>query len=134
MKILIVEDAFACRKILLGHLKQFGECDQAEDGIRAVNAVEIALQYNEPYNLICLDIMMPNMDGQEALREIRKLEAQYGKVGDDAATIIMTTAIDDQKNVYDAFRANIDAYLVKPISREQLFHKLEELNLINQNV
>ncbi len=66
MRILVVEDDFISRRLLCRFLERFGECDVAINGNEAVNAVEHALQAGAHYDLICLDIMMPEMDGQEA--------------------------------------------------------------------
>ena len=71
-KVLIVEDEFTSRKILEDILSPYGQCDMVVDGNDAIKIFKLALKENDPYNLICMDIMMPKMDGQQALKEIRK--------------------------------------------------------------
>ena len=80
MKSLIVEDDFTSRLLLQEYLKVYGIPHIAVNGREAVEAVRLALEARDHYNLICLDIMMPEMDGQQALREIRALEeAKIGR-------------------------------------------------------
>ena len=76
MKALIVEDDFTSRLLLQGLLQPFGVCHVCINGKEAVEAFKIALDQKEPYDLVCLDIMMPEMDGQTALKEIRAIEGQ----------------------------------------------------------
>lgn len=75
MNTLIVEDVFACRKFLQTVLGQFGPCDVAVNGNEAMIAFQDSLNDNKPYDLVCLDIMMPSMNGHETLSEIRRIEA-----------------------------------------------------------
>ncbi len=74
MKVLVVEDDFTCRKVLQKLLSEFGECDIAVDGQEAIEAFRSSLGGNKRYDLICMDIIMPNMNGHEALKKIRMLE------------------------------------------------------------
>ena len=67
MRILLAEDNFVTRKLMVAILSQYGECDVAVDGMEAVDAFLMALEDGKPYDLICLDIMMPVMDGFQAL-------------------------------------------------------------------
>jgi len=130
MKTLIVEDDFTSRLLLQGFLKKQGPAHIAVNGQEAVEAVRLALTAGEPYNLICLDIMMPEMDGQEALRQIRAQEEARGIFYPHGACIVMTTALDDMKNVGDAFYGLCNAYLTKPIQKSILLKELQRLNLI----
>ena len=76
MKILLAEDDFVTRKFMASFLSKYGECDVTVDGMEAVDAFMLALEEGEPYDLVCLDIMMPVMDGYQALMGIRKLEKE----------------------------------------------------------
>ena len=133
MKTLIVEDDFASRKLMHKYLAPLGECDVVVDGQEAIEAFQIAMDEQEPYDLICLDIMLPKKDGQEVLKELRKIEERHGLFGNDATKVIMTTALGDAKNVLNAFRSQCEAYLQKPISQEQLYRELRELKLITED-
>jgi two-component system, chemotaxis family, chemotaxis protein CheY len=128
MKILIVEDDFASRLLIQDLLRGFGEIHTVVNGNEAVEAVRHAIEGAEPYDLICLDIMMPGKDGQQALREIRALEAEKGFVN-DGSKIIMMTALSDLKSVSTAYSGLCDAYLTKPLAREKLMETLNRLAL-----
>lgn len=127
MRILITEDDPMSRRVMSFYLSKFGDCDLAEDGQEAVDAVRQALDDGAHYDLICLDVMMPNMDGQEALAEIRVLEKDSGIEGDQGAKIIMTTALSDGRNQAKAFMGDANAYLIKPIQKDKLEHEMNEL-------
>jgi two-component system, chemotaxis family, chemotaxis protein CheY len=130
MKTLIVEDDFTSRLILQELLKGYGPSHIAVNGKEAVDAVRMALDADDPYSLICLDIMMPEMDGQQALKEIRALEAARGVGPSKCTKVVMTTALEDLRNVSDAYRNFCDAYLTKPIGKVELMEELRTLGMI----
>lgn len=129
MKILVVEDDFTSRLLLHDLLKEHGTIHVAVNGREAVEAVRLALAAGEPYDLVCLDIMMPEMDGQEALRGIRELEEAGGILSNRGAKIVMTTVLDDPRSVMKAFSGLCDAYLYKPIDKARLHAVLRQVNL-----
>lgn len=130
MKILIAEDDFASRKFMLRLLQQYGDCDVTVDGEEAIEAFQMALEDEEPYDLVCLDIMMPGVDGYEALKQIRKIEAEEQIPEDKQAKIIMTTALNDGRNVMKAFSLGCVAYAGKPIDKEKFENELRKLGLV----
>jgi len=130
MKILIAEDDFVCRRLMQEQLREYGDAHVAVNGNEVVAAVKQALEKGEPYDLICLDILMPEMNGHEALTEVRRLEKEAGFHLGKATKIIMTTALNDKKNVMDAFRSLADGYLLKPIEPEKLRTLFEKLHML----
>lgn len=130
MKTLIAEDDFTSRLLMQELLKQYGETHTAVNGKEAIEAVRRAVKVGVPYDLICLDIMMPEMDGQQALREIREMEKVRGIISSRGVKIIMTTALADPQNVMSAFYSLCDAYLPKPIRKVDLISALKSLKLI----
>lgn len=130
MKTLIVDDDFTSRLLLQELLKGFGPVHSVATGKEAIEAVRSALSCKDPYDLICLDIMMPEMDGQKVLRYIRDLEEKTGILPSAGARIIMTTALDDLKSVSEAFFGLCDGYLTKPIEKNRLVKELRELKLL----
>ena len=130
MKILLAEDDFATRKFMLHFLSKYGECDVTVDGMEAVDAFMMALEDEDPYDLICLDIMMPVMDGYQALMGIRNLEKQKNIPQEKAVKVIMTTALNDEANVKMAFELGCTIYSGKPIDQDRFEQALKKLNLI----
>ena len=128
MKSLVAEDEATNRKLLQIFLSRYGACDIALDGKEAVNAVALALQSHHEYDLVCMDLKMPQLDGQEAIREIRKQEAaaQVSK----PAKIIVTTIHTDTNSITGALLGRCDSYLVKPIDTAKLKKELKALGLI----
>ncbi len=134
MKILIVEDEFVGRMFLQEILSAYGRCDVAINGMEAIESFKMALAKKDPYDVICLDIMMPDVDGQTVLKEIRKLEAENGIFGLAGLKIIMTTALGDLTNIKTAFKEQCDAYLIKPIMRDKLIQTFKDLGLISSSI
>ncbi len=131
MRILIVEDEFVSRRVLKEFLSPYGDCDMVVDGEEAIEAFRLAWEEGDPYELICLDIMMPNIDGQEALMKIREIEKELGVKGPDEVKVIMVTALDDPKTVVEAFyKGGATSYIVKPVEREKLLKEIKSLGLI----
>jgi two-component system, chemotaxis family, chemotaxis protein CheY len=133
MRILIAEDDFISRKYMMRFLSKYGECDVTVDGTEAIEAFTMALESEEGYDLICLDIMMPNMDGYQALQIIRDIEKQKGIPEDKAVKIIMTTALSEGKNVTKAFKLGCTAYAGKPIDQDKFENELRKLDLIGND-
>ncbi len=132
MKCLIVEDDFAARKLLQVYLSDYGDCVVAANGREAVEAVRQALGEGQPYDLICLDIMMPEMDGHQALEAIRRIESEHGIADLDGVKVIMTTGLDDTENIMGAFRGGCDVYIVKPVRKERLLERIEGFGLLTK--
>ncbi|MEO5350053.1 MAG: response regulator [Magnetococcus sp. YQC-3] len=129
MKILIADDLLNNRKLLVDILKIYGQCDTVSDGQEAVEVFEDGLVDDEPYSLVLLDLLMPRLNGQQALEKIRRLEREQHVLKE--AIIFMVTAIDTTKNVLQAFyQGGCDDYIVKPINKDDLVKKLIDCNLV----
>lgn len=133
LKILIVEDDFISRRILKELLTPYGNCDMAKDGEEAIHAFYLGWEEQSPYDLICMDIMMPEMDGQEALQRIRDMEKEMGIIGSQEVKVIMVTALDDLENVIKAFHdGGATSYIVKPISKANIIGEMKNLGLLKK--
>ncbi len=131
MRILIVDDDADFSRLISRYLTPFGECEVAVNGQDAIESVKLAFEEDHPYDFICMDIMMPGLDGQDALKKIRDLEKEKGIVIGEGAKIIMITAMDDDDSRLVSFLRLCDGYLTKPLQKEELFEKLREIELIN---
>jgi two-component system chemotaxis response regulator CheY len=130
LRTLLVEDDFTGRMLLQTFLSRYGECHVAVNGKEAVEAFRATMERGESYDLICMDIMMPEMDGNEAMRQIRAIEEEKGVFSTEGTKIIMTTAMSGMKDVSRSFWNLCDAYLVKPIDLGQLLACLKSCDLI----
>jgi len=129
MKTLIVEDDFTSRIFLQTVLSRYGECHIAVNGREAVDACRAAGEVGQKYDLICMDIMMPEMDGETAIPAIREQEAVAG-IFSKGVKIIMTTALTDIKDIIAAFQGLCDSYIIKPINARKLLEDLRGFGLI----
>lgn len=131
MKCLIAEDHLLSRRILKELLSPECDCDIAVNGQEAIDSFMLAHESKCPYDAIFLDIMMPIVDGLEALQCIRTLERKMEIPHHLAVKVIMTTALDDPHTVISSFNdCQADAFIVKPLSRHKLVKELRNLKLI----
>jgi two-component system chemotaxis response regulator CheY len=130
LKILIIEDDFMVRQVLRDILEQYGTVDIAVNGEEAIQAFRIAWRKEAPYDLLWMDIMMPIMDGNEALIKIREIELSLGIVGSEEVKVIMISALDDAKTVVKAYsKGGATSYIVKPIEKERLISEMRSIGL-----
>ena len=132
MNILIAEDDMISRRFLLKFLSEYGDCDVVIDGMEALDAYLISEKEKEPYGLICLDIMMPKVDGIKVLKAIRDFEKQRGITPDKKVKIILITALADAEHVHKAFELHCEAYATKPIDTDKLIGVMKDLDIIKK--
>ena len=129
MRTLVVDDDQICRSVLQHTLQGYGPVTYAIDGLGAVAEVARSLAEQKPYDLITLDIMMPDLDGKQTLKLIRKLEDMFGIA--QGAKIAMTSAMDDKASIFGSFRDQADLYFVKPLKLDQVVSELRKAQLIS---
>ncbi len=137
LKILLVEDDFTSRVMLQGLFRRYGprcgHCDVAVNGKEAVEAFRAALGSHQGYDLICMDVRMPEMDGTQAVEQIRAIEEAEGIYSTSGVRIFMTTAISDLKTIHASYRALCDAYLFKPVDGAQLEQHMVAFGLVRHS-
>ncbi len=132
MRALVVEDDEVTRKLTNMYLKPFGHCDLAEDGLKGLELYKDAVKTGVFYDVVCLDIMMPGMDGITVLKEIRKFEDEQNLTTTERARVLMMTAVADAPVVGEAFKSGCQGYLIKPLERDELVRHLTQMKLILQ--
>ncbi len=132
MRVLIVEDDHDAGRLLSTHLNPLGECEVVENGNQAVAAFRKSFRERYPFDLVCLDIMMPQKDGHQTLKELREIEQVEGLLVGEGSKVLMTSALSDNKNILQSFMELCDGYLVKPFSKRDLLDKLREIEVIGE--
>ncbi len=129
MKALVIEDDYVSGKVIKKMLAAYAECDVASSGEKGLELFFSALDSGEGYQLICLDIMMPEMDGHEVLKRVRAGEEKRDII--DPVKVIMTSALGDFNNIKEAYRGQCEDYIVKPIEKYKIEAALKKLELID---
>jgi len=130
VKILIAEDDQRSRTFLAKFLSAYGDVDLAQNGMEALDFVMDAMKNKTHYDLLCLDIMMPKVDGLKVLKVLRTMEAQQGIDDSRHLPVIMMTALADMSYVDQAFELGCDAYASKPIDIAKVEEVMTNLGLI----
>jgi two-component system, chemotaxis family, chemotaxis protein CheY len=131
MKSLVVEDNKICSLMMKKMLSRFGAVVVVDDGEKAIRVFKETLGSDEPgYDLICLDNHLPGLDGQDVLEEMRRLEQNSNIDVESRAKIFMCSASNNKRNILQAFKADCDAYLFKPVDPHKLLEVLKDKALI----
>lgn len=126
---LVVEDSESSQITIKNILLPYADCDGALDGVSAVGKFRDALLSNDRYDVICMDITMPKMDGKAALRIIREIERQQGSTS--TPVIMITASGDAMSKIETMHELRATSYLVKPISKESLIATIRKLQLLD---
>ena len=131
MKCLIVEDDPISSQILGRMISRYGTSDVTVNGKEGIDQFRQAHESNSPYDLILMDIMMPGVNGLQAVQTMREIEATMNISVKQRVKIIMTTALDDPRTVMKAlYESDASSYLIKPIKLQRLEGELRTLKLI----
>ena len=133
MRILVVDDDAPNRKLLTDIASKMGECEGAEGGQEALSAFKKAWEDWRPFNLIFLDVLMPDVDGREVLLKIREIEKEKKVSEQHQVRVIMVTGVSEEETVMDCLRNGCDEFIVKPIDVHLVFEKIKKLGLMVSN-
>ena len=128
LNILVAEDDRMSRAFITEFMTAYGSVDAATNGMEAVDRFIESIKSKKPYDLLCLDIMMPKVDGLKVLQVVRELEEQQHI--EKKIKIIMMSALSEVDYVQEAFRLGCDAYAAKPIDTETVIEAMLNLGLI----
>lgn len=135
MNILIVDDDLVSRVKLTKLLSSYGTCTAVEDGPSALCQFGFAFGIGKPFDLIAMDVEMPGMRGQDAVKAIRQWENKLAVESpmeypvDQCAKIVMVTASSDMATISSSYRQLCDDYIVKPVTPENVQRCLVKLGL-----
>ncbi len=130
IKSLIIEDDHTSSLFLEMILHKYGDTHVSVNGEQAVKAFCEAMDTGHPYDLVCLDILLPDMDGHGVLKNLRQIEKERNPQGITGASIIMTTTLNDTQTIKRSFRGHCDAFMIKPIHAIDLINRLKSFSLI----
>jgi len=131
MKSLVADDVLVIRRLIHRALSPFGKCDVSINGKETISKFINSHKNGERYDLICLDILMPKMDGLQVIKDIRQYERTNNIPESKRVKILMTTVLDEANVVDKAFEYGCDGYMTKPIHLDKLFAQIRKLGLIN---
>jgi len=127
MKILIVDDEQTSRKMIRGFVSRFAVCEEAETGQEAVNSFISAWENWSPFDMMTLDVEMPEMGGQEALQHIRGLEKSKNVPGDKQVKVLMVTMHHDKETIISCIESGCNDYITKPLDKAIILQKINKL-------
>ena len=130
LEILIVEDDFSTRHLESSILGQYGNCEVAVNGNEAIQAFEKRALGGNPYDVIFLDILIPEPDGHAVLKTIREFEEGRGVHGFERSRVIVVSNLRDMENIFRSFRRQSDSYIIKPITKKKVERELKRLQFI----
>lgn len=133
VRCLVVDDDELGRELIASYLEGIAECEMAENGLQAVEMFRDAFEGGNPYDLIILDIVMPEMDGHTAAREIRMIEKEWGVSINNGVSIVVLSSLNTPSDVIQAYvSARSAAHLVKPVQPDKLLTILGKLGMRGQ--
>lgn len=132
LKILLVDDSKSAQLKIHEILSKYGECDQAYNGLEALDYFTSSILNQTPYDLVVMDVVMPKMDGFQASKEIMAFEERENIPRDQRTKIVMLTSKSEPKHMIKAqLEIGVTTYLTKPFEEETLIEALDNLGLLD---
>lgn len=128
LRALTVDDHALARQIVIKALSALnvGRIDEASDAVRGRSMIEQARREGKPYDIVFLDWSMPTVEGIDILRHFQN------KPEHADTSFIMFTAASEKKEMLQAVRAGVVAYIHKPASQDTIMQKILEVVALKQ--
>ncbi|MCK5311020.1 MAG: response regulator [Desulfobacteraceae bacterium] len=133
MKALVVDDEVVSRKKMIKILGKYGECEEAENGKDAIEKFSVnTVDGTDSFDVITLDISMPDMSGLDVLERIRKIEAEKSIAKEKQVKILMVTSKSEKETVRSSIEGGCNDYVIKPFNNQSIQIKLERVGLLKE--
>ncbi|MFC1532055.1 HDOD domain-containing protein [Thermodesulfobacteriota bacterium] len=129
MKILIVDDELVSRMKMQKIMNSIGECEAVESGSAAVMSFSSALKNKAPFELITLDVSMPEMNGIEILNKYRAIEKEMKVPNEKQVKVMMVTSQADKETIITCVKAGCNDYITKPFDKAIIISKLQKMGI-----
>ncbi|NOX88586.1 MAG: response regulator [Calditrichaeota bacterium] len=133
MRMLVTEDVELMQKLLRRFLEPYGEISFARGGHEAFRQFKDTVTTHKYFDLICLDIDIPEINGLDLLKNIRVAEKLFRVPLENRAKIVMVSSTNDANIVMKAIKLGCNGYIVKPFGKERIVSELKKLGLIKQS-
>ena len=134
MKALVVDDEVVSRKKMIKILGKYGECEEAENGEEAIEKFSVnTVDGTDSYDLITLDISMPDISGLDVLARIRNIEKEKSVPKENQVKILMVTATSEKETVRLSIEGGCNDYVIKPFNNESMAMKLHRVGLLKED-
>lgn len=127
MKTLIIDNNTNPNACLCKVLKDIGQCDVVGGGLEGLKCLAEHLSKEEPYNLIFLDIMLPDIDGLDLIKQIRILEESFGVTPEKEAIVVVVTFKKDEPTILKGFLNGATGWFHKPLKQEFVEASIKKL-------
>jgi two-component system chemotaxis response regulator CheY len=125
MKIMVIDDVFMNILRLKEAVRPFGDADGFQNAREGLEALQFAYLTNDRYDLLFLDIVMPEMSGFDVLKAVVKMGA--GLSPKERTKVVMVTARNQEESVREAIRNGASGYVIKPFQDERIHGEIQRL-------
>lgn len=131
MKTLVIDDDYSCSNMFKLFFEKYGQCDTFSLGQNGLTAYKEALQTGQFYDLVVIDIILPDINGVDLLNFIRAEEDMNNVSVNFRTKVILTTSLDDDVNrkIESTLTHGLETYYAKSFANGGLREKLIELGI-----
>lgn len=130
MRILVIDDDFVSLQKMAVLLGEYGTCDQAQSAKQAMEMLKLSKKKHTPYDLMMIDINLPDVNGLDLMRLIDQKERSLNL---GRARKVVVTSESTVANVQTAHRYKCDSFIVKPVTPDIIRKKMIELGYLAED-